>query len=143
MLRAPAIALTVLLLARVASAVCPGADCIAGGGPATTDCVLMWTGIANTVTTCVDGSSCDLDGTADGVCTFPLQACLDPDAACGVTGAATSVRVAPAKLSSAGVLQGAIQALAPGQCTAPGFAVPVKRSPGLGPIRPGDARARV
>src|SRR5262249_48912076 len=37
-----------------------------------------------------------------------------------------------------------IQGLAPGQCTAPGFAVPVKRSSaGLGPIRPGVARVRV
>src|SRR5262245_33323433 len=143
MVRGSSIALTVLLLARAASAVCPGSDCIAGGGPAATDCVVTWTGIPAAITTCVDGSSCDQDGTADGVCTFPLQACLGADPACGMTGAATSVPVAPAKLSSAAALQGAIQALAPGQCTAPGFAVPVKRSAGLGPIRPGVARARV
>src|SRR5262245_1601994 len=113
MLRVPSIALTVLFLARAASAVCPGADCIGGGGPAPTDSVLMWTGLATPTTTCVDGSSCDQDGTADGVCMFPLQACLGPDAACGVTGPASSVRVAPAKLSSAAALQGEIQGLAP------------------------------
>ena len=34
-----------LFLARVASAACPGPDCIAGGGPAATDCIVTWSGI--------------------------------------------------------------------------------------------------
>jgi hypothetical protein len=127
-----------LLLVRVASAACPGPDCVGGGGPAATDGIVMWTGVAEAVTTCVDGSACDQDGAADGVCTFPLQACLDPE----VTGV-TSARVTPVKLAGSGPLQAAIQGLAPGQCTAPGFAVSVKRGAGLGPIKAGVARMKV
>jgi hypothetical protein len=131
---------TVLLsvfLAGVATAACPGADCVGGGGPAATDCIVTWSGITAAVTTCVDGTACDQDGVADGVCTFPLQACLGADPACGVTGV-TSALVTPTKLASAGALRGALQALTPGQCTTPGFAVPVKGS-GLAPIKPGVA----
>jgi hypothetical protein len=136
------VAVLSLILARAASAACPGPECLGGGGPPTTDCIVTWTGIPATVMPCVDGSACDQDGIADGVCTFPIEACLGADPACGVT-AVTSARVAPAKLSGSAALQAAISALAPGQCTAPGFAVPVKRSAGLGPIRPGVARVKV
>src|SRR5213593_2693470 len=53
---------------------CP-ADCVAGGGPAATDCFVAWS--AATTITCVDGDACDLDGAADGVCTLGLQACIN------------------------------------------------------------------
>jgi hypothetical protein len=139
---ASSIALAWLLLVRLAPAACPGPDCFGGGGPAATDCIVTWSGVSVAATTCVDGAACDQDGTADGVCTFPLQACLGADPACGVTGV-TSARVRPASLPGGGALQAAIQRLAPGQCTAPGFAVPVKRSAALGPIRPGVARVKV
>jgi len=136
------IALVSLLLVRLASAACPGSDCFGGGGPAATDCIVTWGGITAAATTCVDGSACDQDGTADGVCTFPLEACLGADPACGVT-SVTGARVRPASLVDSGVLQAAIMGLAPGQCTTPGFAVPVKQSAGLGPIKPGMARVKV
>jgi hypothetical protein len=136
------IAFVFLLMVRTAFAACPGADCLGGGGPAATDCILTWTGVPSTVATCVDGTACDQDGTADGVCTFALQACLGADPACGVTGL-TTVRVTPARLPGSAALQAAIQGLAPGQCTAGGFAVPVKRGAGLRPIKAGRARLKV
>jgi hypothetical protein len=134
------IALASLLIARIAPAACPGPDCFAGGGPSATDCMVTWSGVTGPSTTCVDGSSCDQDGTADGVCTFPLAACLG-DAACGITGAVTS-KVTPAKVAGAAALASAIDQLAPGQCTTPGFTVPVKLSAQLGPIKPGVARMK-
>ncbi len=131
-----------LLIARLAGAVCPP-DCVPGGGPPATDCIVEWGGIASAgTTTCVDGTACDLDGTADGVCTFPVQACFDVGGACGATGM-TSVKVAPRKLTASAALAGAMEGLTPGQCTAPGFAVPVKPSNGITPIRPGVARVKV
>jgi hypothetical protein len=130
------IAFASLLLARIASAACPGPDCFGGGGPPATDCIVTWSGVTGPATTCVDGSACDQDGVADGVCTFGLAACLG-DASCGVTGGVTSVKMVPGKLAGGAALAAAIQALAPDQCTAPGFTVSVKLSPQLGPIRPG------
>ncbi len=131
-----------LLLAGVASAACPGPDCLGGGGPSAADCIVTWTGIPAAVTTCVDGQACDQDGTADGVCTFPLEACLGADPACGLT-ALTSVRVTPAKLSGGAALQAAIQGLAPGQCTDAGFAVPVRHGAPVARMKPGVARVKV
>jgi hypothetical protein len=116
--------------------------CFGGGGPAATDCVVAWGGVTGAVTTCVDGQACDQDGIADGVCTFPVSACLDPDGACGTT-AVTSVKVGPRSLAAGPALQSAIQALAPGQCTEPGLAVPVKRSAGLGKIKDGKVKLKV
>jgi hypothetical protein len=130
------IALSSLLLAQVARAACPGPQCFGGGGPSATDCIVTWSGITASATTCVDGSACDQDGVADGVCTFGLAACLG-DAGCGVTGGVTSAKVVPAKIAGGAALAAAIQALAPDQCTAPGFTVPVKLSAQLGPIKPG------
>src|SRR5262249_12261398 len=125
-----------------AGATCPGPDCFAGGGPAATDCIVEWSGVSASATSCVDGTACDLDGQADGVCTFPLAACLGQAPACPAAGV-PQVRVSPAKLPTAGALRGAIESLAPGQCTAPGFAVPVKRRGTLGPIKPGTAKLKV
>jgi hypothetical protein len=138
---ASVIAVSTLFLAQIARAACPGPDCFAGGGPAATDCIVTWSGITAPSTTCVDGSSCDQDGVADGMCTFPLAACLG-DASCGVTGGVTSVKVTPARMAGGAALQAAIQALAPDRCTTPGFAVPVKLSAQLGPIKPGVDRMR-
>lgn len=142
MRRGSLMALVSLILVRVASAACPGPGCVGGGGPTATDCVVTWTGVPAAVTSCVDGSACDQDGTADGVCTFPLQACLGADPSCGVT-SVTRMRVTPAKLAGISALHAAIEGLAPGQCTDPGFAVSVKRGAGLGPIKPGVARVKV
>ena len=136
-----ALALASLLLPRLAAAACSGADCFAGGGPSATDCIVTWSGISGPSTTCVDGSACDQDGVADGVCTFPLSACLG-DSTCGVTGGVTSAKVTPARMEGAAALQAAIQGLAPGQCTTPGFTVPVKLSAQLGPIKPGSDKMR-
>lgn len=133
------IPLLLATLGGVAAAECaPG--CIGGGGPATNDCIVTWGGITSTVATCIDGSACDQDGLTDGVCTFPLEACFGVDPTCGVT-SVTSVKVAPASLAAGPALSGGIQALAPGQCTAPGFAVPVKRTPAK--LKPGKAKLKV
>lgn len=132
-----ALALTGSALAQTCAPTCFG-----GGGPAATDCVIGWGGVVAATTTCVDGSACDQDGVADGVCTFPLSACLDPDGTCGATGV-TSVKVGPRSLAAGVALQTAIQALTPGTCTAPGLAVPVKRSAGLGKIKDGKAKLKV
>src|SRR5262249_11589320 len=141
-MRSPFLILGSLLLARLAGAACPP-DCVPGGGPAPTDCIIEWGGIAAAVgTTCVDGTACDQDGKADGVCTFPLQACFDVGGACGST-AMTSVRVTPRKIAATATLASAMETLTPGQCTAPGFAVPVKPSNGMMPIKPGVAKIKV
>src|SRR5262249_28656266 len=87
-------------------------------------------------------SACDTDGLADGVCTFPLQACLGVDPTCGAT-TVSSARVSPKKLPASATLAASIQALAAGQCSAPGFTVPVKWKPGTpGPIKRGKAKLR-
>lgn len=130
-----------LLVARLAGAVCPP-DCV-GGGLGPTDCVIEWGGIPSTVTTCVDGdSTCDQDGKADGVCTLPLQACFDVGGTCGVS-TMTSVKVAPRKVAAGASLASAMETLTPGQCTTPGFAIPVKLSNGITPIKPGVAKLKV
>ena len=130
-----------LLVARLAGAVCPP-DCVGGGGPAATDCVIEWGGISGTVSTCVDGTACDLDGKADGTCTLPLQACFDVGGTCGVS-TMTSVKVAPRTVAAGAALASAMETLTPGQCTAPGFAIPVKPSNGATPIKPGVVKLKV
>src|SRR5262245_47895331 len=74
------IAVALLLIALVvpsASADCPG-DCVAGGGPAATDCFVAFSGIPGTTVSCTDGDpTCDTDGKADGACTLALQACIN------------------------------------------------------------------
>ncbi|MCW5890100.1 MAG: hypothetical protein KIT14_06060 [bacterium] len=138
----PALVLfTGLALGTAGAQTCAPA-CFGGGGPAATDCIVGWGGVSAATTICVDGEACDGDGVADGVCTFPLTACLDVDGSCGVT-SVTSAKVAPKNLAAGAALQSAIQALTPGQCTTPGFAVPVKRSNGLGKIKDGKAKLKV
>jgi hypothetical protein len=77
--RISGLTLLLVLAGGTARAACPP-DCLPGGGPAATDCFVAWSGIAATRATCVDGEACDADGQADGACTFPLQAGLDPAA---------------------------------------------------------------
>lgn len=73
----PATALVLLIaLAQPASATCPP-DCVAGGGPAATDCFVAWGGIPSMKTSCVDGTPCDLDGQINGTCTFELHGCIN------------------------------------------------------------------
>ena len=69
--------LGLLAWAGVAAAQCPSA-CSGGGGPASTDCFLVWGGAPGKVITCTDGDpGCDVDGAMDGVCTFGLNACTN------------------------------------------------------------------
>src|SRR5262249_20582915 len=135
------LALASLLLPRLAAAACSGADCFAGGGPSATACIQTWRGRSGPGETQGDGSRCGEGGRAGGVCALPRSACRG-DSSCGVTGGVTSAKVTPAKMAAATALQGAIQGLAPDQCTTPGFTVPVKLSAQLGPIKPGVDKMR-
>jgi hypothetical protein len=55
----------------------------------------------------------------------------------------TSVKVAPRKVAAGAALGSAMETLTPGQCTTPGFALPVKLSNGMTPIKPGVAKLKV
>jgi hypothetical protein len=136
------VATFLLLTCLPAGAACPGPACFAGGGRGTADCLIEWSGVSAAATSCVDGAACDVDGQADGVCTFPLAACLGEASSCPAAGA-TRTRVSPARLPVASTLRSAIERLAPGECTAPGLAVPVKRRAGLGPMKPGVVKLKV
>lgn len=126
-----------LLLAGAAHAQCPPAGCFPGGGPATTDCFVEWAGVATALTTCVDGSSCDMDGVANGTCTLPVAACINV-APC--TGPVTSVSI-KGRDAGAQALNAAVAALSLGDstCTPAGFAVATK-APALTGIKPGVSR---
>ncbi|HJQ83737.1 MAG TPA: hypothetical protein VKA21_06670 [Candidatus Binatia bacterium] len=137
-----------LWLATVPStalAVCPGSDCAAGGGPATTDCFVAWSGTTTTNVTCTDGDACDGDGTVDGVCTFAIQACINVSGL-GTCTAATldgPPTVKPVKDDAGTALAAALTALDPAtaSCTPPGIPLPVKLS--IGGIKPGKTRLTV
>jgi hypothetical protein len=121
--------LTFALLSTVAAAraACPP-ECVAGGGPAATDCFLAWSG--NPKTTCIDGTSCDADGLADGACTFALGACINvpglPSCTPG-TLAGTPI-VTPSADPLAPQLVGALAALDPASqtCTTMALRLPLK-----------------
>ena len=66
----------VLALGSAAGAECPP-DCIAGGGPAATDCFVAWSGMQAMSEACTDGEACDIDGKVDGVCTLGIQGCIN------------------------------------------------------------------
>jgi hypothetical protein len=130
-LRSSTALLSVLLLAGSAGADCPP-DCFAGGGPAATDCFVEWGGISAATTTCKDGDACDMDGQLDGVCTFPIQACINVDGSasgCQAVGLSGPPKVVPRKGSGA-ALASALAALDPTVpgCTPAGLAVPLKVS---------------
>jgi hypothetical protein len=135
--------LLAVLLAGSALASCPGADCVAGGGPAATDCFIAFTGIPSTTVSCTDGDpGCDTDGKVDGACTLALQACVNvsglPSCTPGTPGGPPTVK--PAKDPAAQQLAAALQGLTQG-CTPPGLRIPLKVS--LAGIKPGKSRLTV
>jgi hypothetical protein len=120
-------------LGGAALADCPPGACFAGGGPASTDCFVQWAGITTGNTSCADGSSCDSDGKADGVCTFALQACVnvpDPSGACTAGSLDGVATVKPATSPAAQTLAAALAALpvAGESCTPPGVTLALKVS---------------
>lgn len=132
-----------VLLARAALADCPP-DCLPGGGPKTTDCYLQWGGIPSmTPPPCADGSACDADATADGACTFPVQACLGVATSDGCTlgpiSAAPTVKPPGDAVGQA--LAAALTAVGASGCTPSGLRVPLKVS--LKGIKPGKVRLKV
>ena len=140
-----AVGVTILALPGPARAVCPP-DCVPGSGPAATSCFVMFSGIAPSLTaTCVDGSSCDLDGKADGVCTLGVQACINVAglSGCVPSGLTRTPRVTPTKDPVAQGLTMALGRINPAAegCTPPGLAVPLKVS--LAGIRAAVHRLRV
>lgn len=83
-----------LWLGRALPAVaeCPD-GCIGGGGPAASDCLVQFGGVAANRTVCTDGDpACDADGAINGRCTTALTVCVNlprpgctPDAVSGPT----------------------------------------------------------
>jgi hypothetical protein len=129
-MRVPAVLVLLLVLGGSGRAACP-ADCVPGGGPTATDCFVAWSGLDASAATCVDGTGCDRDGTADGVCTVGLEGCVNVpglgDCTPGALSASPSVRSrSPAGRTLAAAL-GTLDRGQPG-CTAAGIAVPVKVS---------------
>lgn len=132
----------VLLFTGMALAVCPP-DCVPGGGPEATDCFLAWS--ENQKATCVDGTACDMDGVADGACTFALQACIN------VSGMGTCTPgtldgtpvVTPSQDPLASQLVTALSAVDPATqgCTSMALRLPLKVS--LAGIKPGKSRMTV
>jgi len=134
-----------LAFARAAAATCPG-DCIAGGGPAATDCYVEYDGIVTTNTACTDGNpSCDMDGVVNGTCVFPISTCLNVagDAKCTPVALSGTPVVRPAKSEVAQALEQALAALDPSQaaCTPRGIAVPLSAS--LTGVKEGVARLTI
>jgi hypothetical protein len=113
----------VVLVARLASAQCPG-PCSGGGGPSTTDCFLAYGDAPGKVITCVDGDgSCDTDGQIDGVCTFGLTACTNVAAGGCAATPLDAPPTAVAKGTGAEAFVSAVSQLATSTpaCTAPGL----------------------
>jgi len=58
----------------------PARAFVLGGGVAEKDCRLAFGGVDATVgasgVVCVDGAACDVDGVADGTCTFDVDVCV-------------------------------------------------------------------
>lgn len=101
-LRAPALTLA-LALAATANAR------VTGGGPAATDCYVVWEGVSaarGTSVVCEDGDpACDADGARDGACTFGVNACLGADEPAGCVAAPVErLRIAPVLLRAGPVV---------------------------------------
>src|SRR5437879_7403838 len=144
MMRIPALLATLLVLAPVARADCPP-DCIAGGGPAATDCFIAWSGMQAMSEACIDGQACDIDGKVDGACTLGLQGCINVPGlgACTPAGLSGPPTVTPSKTLTGQALAAALHALDPSThaCTPPGLGLPLKLS--LAGINPGKAHFTV
>jgi hypothetical protein len=140
------VALIALLLLRGgALAVCPP-DCVGGGvGSPSTDCFVGWSGLPSLTATCTDGDACDADGKADGVCTFPLAACINVPGVSGCTPGTldSAPTVKPSNTPTAQQLASALAALGASgtACTPAGVAVPLKV--GLSGIKAGKVRLTV
>jgi hypothetical protein len=120
---------------------CPP-DCpYKGGGPAATDCLVEYDGVApidpsSRLLTCYDGdTACDADGQLDGVCTFAIRTCVnnaDPSLPQCTVGPVERVRVLGRQSGPAGDLQAAIDGILPTSsnvCTDPvNVAVPVRQA---------------
>ena len=145
MLRTGSILVFLTLLTSSALADCP-ASCVGGGPPDSTDCFVAWSGISSTALTCTDGDpTCDTDGKVDGVCTLPLQACINVVGlgSCSSSGLSGPPTVKPANNPTGQALAAKLAALnptAPG-CTPPGLALPLIVS--LRGIKPGKAKLTV
>ncbi len=135
-----------ILLTAGAYGACPP-DCVPGGGPAASDCLIQFSGVAGpskVTATCTDGTSCDLDGQADGTCLFGLQACLDtPGPSCTASVLSGTPTVTPAGDPVAQELAAALAALDPSTpgCTPQGLHV--RLTPSLTGIKPVRVRLTV
>ena len=143
-MRTPALLATLLVLASAALADCPP-DCVAGGGPAATDCFIEWSGVPGMSDACTDGQACDLDGKVDGACTLGLQGCINVpgQGACMPAGLSGPPTVTPSSNPTAQALASALAKLDPATqgCTPPGLALPLKLS--LAGIKTAKARLTV
>ncbi|HEV7734020.1 MAG TPA: hypothetical protein VGR62_17750 [Candidatus Binatia bacterium] len=139
------VAVVALLLApAIGLANCPD-DCDIKGGSSKTDCLvgfdapdlsIIEIGSKNGTLRCTDGSSCDADGVADGVCTFGIVTCLKNTVPFCQTNRVLSVDVkndpvtSPRHDPSLQAIEDALTALVPAEapvCTAPvGLTVPLK-----------------
>jgi hypothetical protein len=64
-MRSPAIVfLLIAALRATALAACPGTDCFPGGGPASTDCFVEWSGTTSGKDACTDGAACDTEASS-------------------------------------------------------------------------------
>ncbi len=129
-MRIGALLTTFLLLGNAAWADCPP-DCVPGGGPATTDCFITWSGVPSTTFACTDGDpSCDSDAKVDGVCTLKLQSCINVPGlgACTPSGLSQAPIIKPSKDPMAQELTGALGGLdlATQGCTRPGLTMPIR-----------------
>lgn len=118
---------------------CPP-TCMRGGGPASTDCFIEWGGVQAPVSSCTDGDpSCDVDGAADGTCTFPLVGCINVSTD-GCTGPLDGPPTVKSRAAGGATLGTALGALDPASeaCTEPGVQVQVIRS--AKKLKPGVAK---
>ena len=135
----------IVALHPAAFAACPdGSAPFGGGGPSSSDCFVAFCGTTSKKVSCADGTACDMDGKADGVCTLPLQACTAVSGlgSCSATSLDAPATAGPASSPTAQQLSSALAALgtAPG-CTPPGLTVPLKLS--LAGIKAGKAKLAV
>jgi len=73
-------ALSALAVGVTANAQCPGQCPVPGSGSPTTECIAEWSGVTLNYkkVRCTDGdSSCDADGSVNGVCTFQVGVCAN------------------------------------------------------------------
>ena len=133
------------LVAGSAAADCVPPNCAAGGGSPTTDCFVAFAGTSTMNVTCTDGTSCDMDGQADGTCTFDLEACINVAGlgSCAPGSLSAPPTVKPATTPTAQALASALAGLdlASSACTAPGIPLPVTLS--VRGIKPGKAKLKI